>query len=335
MKSFRVFLIAFLTISLTLTPRMVSVALAQDEASETASPAEMKTIQLLAKKGYLGDKKEFYLSAKTLTPDDVLDALLKANDTLGKIDLKSLKPGDASYDPDDLQALSDLVKDKSEDLRGRKASPWTIQNRLKKMIAALSKPAEDNDAAEKTAAAPEPPKPVPTATPVPAPGASREEVAAIRDDVKDLLKKVADMQTALDKKMDGLQKGQDDIRASNKENSTAVAENQEQLRLVKRLMEKVQEDLKKTDDHLDLVEKKATEKSMTDTELQQELNVMHKDLRDNSQDVSILKQQVARLDKSGEKEGESPLDTFLSSKVLAGGALLVGITALIVTLTKK
>jgi hypothetical protein len=56
-------------------------------------------------------------------------------------------------------------------------------------------------------------------------------------------------------------------------------------------------------------------------------------MRDNVEDVSVLKQQVAKLDKSGEVSHENVLDQVLDSKYLAGGALLVGVAALIVALT--
>jgi hypothetical protein len=105
--------------------------------------------------------------------------------------------------------------------------------------------------------------------------------------------------------------------------------------LVKNLLDRVQEDLQKTQARLEQVAQKAEEKNITDTELEQELTVMHKDMRDNVQDVSILKQEVAKLDKSGEVKGENVLDQMLDSKWLSGGALVVGVAALIVALTNK
>ncbi len=83
-----------------------------------------------------------------------------------------------------------------------------------------------------------------------------------------------------------------------------------------------------------MIGKKAEEKNITDSELQRDLSLMRKDLRDNTQDVSILKQELERLKEPG-KEVASPLDQALTSKWLVGGALLVGITALVVALTRK
>ncbi len=310
---------------LILSPRLAQAALAQDD---TASPDEVKLLQQLAKDGYLGDKKDYYLSAKSLTDDEVTDGLLLADEVLSKVDAKTLKPGMADYPLEDLQALLKLAEDRADDILDRKVSAWKFENHLKKMIAALT-PAEGGEAAPVSQAAPAPqPTASPTSTPTPVPGPSRAEWDDMKGTVKDLQKATADLQASYDKKFDALQKTDDQVAASN-------ADNQEQLKLVKRLLDRVQEDLGKMGEHLDEVEKKASQKSITDTELQQELTIMHKDLRDNSQDVGVLKEEVAKLNKEDAKDGQSPLDDFLTSKWLAGGALVVGLTALVVSLTRK
>ncbi len=148
-------------------------------------------------------------------------------------------------------------------------------------------------------------------------------------------KKTADLQDTYDKKFQAFEKNDDDITKNDGELKTADADLEEQLKLVKKLLDHVQEDLTKTGDRLDQVAQKASEKTITDTELEQELTIMHKDLRDNSQDVTILKEEVAKLDKTNAEQGQSPLDELLSSKWLAGGALAVGLTALVISLTKK
>lgn len=320
--------ILLVTSTLVFSPRLVQLALAQDDA---ASSDEVTLLQQLAKDGYLGDKKDFYLSAKNLTEDDITDGLLILNDLFSKTDLKSLQPGMAGYPLGDLQALLKLVEDKADDIRDRKVSAWKFENRLKKMIVALTPsaeatPAEESNAAATVVATPTAPQPTFTATPVPGP--SRADWDDMKGTVKDLEKKTADLQDAYEKKIDALQKTNDQLTASN-------ADAQEQLKLVKNLLDRVQDDLNKTTTHLDEVEKKASEKSITDTELQQELTIMHKDLRDNSQDVGILKEEVVKLSKADTQEGQSPLDQFLNSKWLAGGALAVGLTALVVSLTRK
>lgn len=321
-RFFKGALILSMAAMLAFSPRFVQLALAQDDA---ASADEVKLLQQLAKDGYLGEKNGFYLSAKSLSEDDVTDGLLIINGLFSDVNVKNLKPGMAGYPVDDLKALLKLVQDKAEDIRDRKVSAWKFENNLKKMIAALAPVAGEEESATS-------PTPVPAAkpadTPTPIPGPSRAEWDEMKGTVKDLQKATTDLQATYDKKMDALQKTNDQVTSSN-------ADNQEQLKLVKNLLDRVQEDLSKMGTHLDEVEKKASQKSITDTELQQELTIMHKDLRDNSQDVGILKEEFAKLSKEDAKEGQNPLDDFLTSKWLAGGALVVGLTALVISLTHK
>src|SRR5258708_2243567 len=134
-------LIFLLVLTLGLSHRMVAVAFAQDaKDSDVAPDEEIHAIQQLAKKGFLGDKKDFYLSAKTLSEDDITDALLKINDLLSQVDLKGLKPGEGAYKLGDLKTLLKLSQDKADDIRGRKVSAWKFTNLLQKMITALTPP---------------------------------------------------------------------------------------------------------------------------------------------------------------------------------------------------
>ncbi|HUO57141.1 MAG TPA: hypothetical protein VMV05_03095 [bacterium] len=355
-KNFKASLVFLLVFILALSPGLVSRALAQDD-KDSAEDGEVAAIQQLAQHGYLGDKKDFYLSAKSLAEDDVTDALIKVNAQLETVDVKAIPPGKSPYQAGDLQVLLKLVKDKAEDIRARKVSAWKLQKKVEKLLALANAPAGDAKAAA-PASTPAPPgetaKPAPADTPVPA--VSREEWTQLKSDLQDLTRKTNDMRDAYDKKIDALQKSDLDsktaladvktaneaIRAANTDLKTSDAElkasnadNLEQLKLVKKLLDRVQDDLKLSNDHIEQVAKKAAEKTMTDTELQQELQVMHKDLRDNSQDVSILKQEVAKLDKTDSQSNQNPLDEFLGSKWLAGGALVVGVTALIISVTRK
>lgn len=344
-------LVCFLVTLLALSPRMVSIVWAQDTEQDSASDEEVRIVQQLAKKGYLGEKKDFYLSAKALADNDITDGLLAINDSLSRVDLKSLQPGSSSYQLEDLKVLLKLVQDKSEDIRARKVSAWKFENRIKKMIAAVTpagqapsraavdqakdKPGSDESESVKASSVQPTPVPQVPPTPTPIPGPNREEWDGMKDTIKDLGKKVGELQDTYDKKIETIQKTNEEIKTANVDIKTTNADIQEQLKLVKKILDHVQDDLKKTADHLDEVEKKAGEKTLTDAELQQELKIMHKDLRDNSQDVSVLKQQVAKLDKTDNLAGQSPLDQVLTSKYIAGGALLVGIAALVVALTKK
>lgn len=334
--TFRALIIGWLCAILVLSPRLIVSAWAED-TSDDASPEEIKTVQNLAQKGYLGDKKEFYLSTRSLTEDDVTDALLKAGDKIFQTELKALKPGDAAYQVPDLQALLSLVKDKAEDIRGRKVSAWKLEKRIEKMIALLSgttAPVTVVQAAP-PASPTQVPLPAPTDTPVPAPGPTKADLDQMKTDLKEMGRKLGDMQDSYEKKLDVAQKTNDELRRSDEQLRASNSDQQEQLKLVKKLMDRVQDDLNKASLRLDEVSKKASEKTMTDTEFQQDLTVMHKDIRDNTQDLSVLKQQIAKLDKTGEEKNQSPLDDLLGSKWVAGGALLVGVTALVVSLTRK
>jgi hypothetical protein len=273
-KVLRNALVFLLVFSLALSPRLASVGWAQDkpEEQDSASQEEIQAVQQLAKRGYLSDKKDFYLSAKSLAEDDITDALVQINDLLSQVDLKGLKPGSGTYKADDLKVLLKLVKDKSEDIRARKLSAWKLEKRIEKMIAAVApsgqapageavqtsvkdSPSKPTPEAEAPTATPEPPKPTPTATPIPGP--SRAEWDQMKGDLRDLTKKTEEIQSAFDKKLVLLQKADEENKGASKEIKTSNAENQEQLKLVKRLLERVQEDLKKTDDRLDQVAQKA------------------------------------------------------------------------------
>lgn len=333
-QTFRLLTIGWLCAILVLSPGLIVRVWAQDN-SDDAAAEEVKTIQALAQKGYLGDKKDFYLSAKSLTEDDIIDALLKADDQVSQVDLKGLKPGDATYQVQDLQALLSLVKEKAEDIRDRKVSEWKFQKRVEKMIALLSGDPGTVVPASTPATSASTSVPEVTATATPAPGPSREEWGQMKGDLKDLHKKFEDMQESYQKKLEILETTNEDLRRSNELLKTSGGDQLEQLRLVKKIMDQVQADLTKTTERLEEVSKKAAEKTMTDTELQQDLTVMQKDIRDNSEDISVLKEQMAKMDKAGEEKNQSTLDDLLGSKWVGGGALLLGVTALIVALTKK
>lgn len=328
------FLVGFLALTMIFTPGMVGIILAQDavQTPTTASDDEVQTIQQLAKAGYLGDKKDFYLSSQALTEDDITNAILKVNDYVMAMDLEQVKAGNSSYQVSDLQSLLDLVKDKSADIRAKKASAWKLENRLEKMIALLSAGPSEQSTAQAVSTPVTPtntaiPTP-PTATPIPGP--SRQEFTDLKESFKSLDDKLVSLQTDVDKKADAiqtLQKTDSDIQATN-------ADIQEQLKLVKKLLDRVQEDMGKSEERIGGIEKKVEEKMVTDTEMQQEMTVMHKDLRDDTEDISVLKEEVAKLDKteSGPRNG---LDDFLSSKWLPGAALALGLAALTVSLVRK
>ncbi|HVZ80666.1 MAG TPA: hypothetical protein VHE12_07685 [bacterium] len=319
---------------LALSPQLALTAFAQD-ASDAAPADQVKTLRDLAQKGYLGDKKASALPDGALTGDDVTDALLKANDRISGVDLASLKPGDKAFQVQDLQALLTLVKQKAGAIRARKVSAWTFEKRLEKMITLLSVDTDETEEEPTPAQTAKAAAPEPTATATPVPGPSRADWDQMRGDLKDLRQKLADMEAGYQKKLDAVQTSNEDLRKANDSLRTSDSDQQEQLKLVKKLLDHVQSDLGKSSDRLEEVAKKAAEKNLTETEFQQDLMVMRKDIRDNSQDISVLKEEFAKIDRSGDEKNQSALDDLLGSKWVAGGALLVGVTALVVALTHK
>jgi hypothetical protein len=336
------FLAGFLVLTMIFTPGMVGLLLAQDatqtpiQTPTAASDDEIQTIQQLAKAGYLGDKKDYYLSSQTLTEDDITNAIVIADVSLMAVDIKQITPGNSAYQISDLQSLLDLVTDKSADIRAKKVSAWKLENRLEKMIALLSAAPTEQSTAE-VVSTPAAVTPTPTDTPIPAtptatpiPGPSRQEFSDLKESFKTLNDKLSSLQSDFDKKADSiqtLQKSDTDIQSTN-------ADIQEQLKLVKKLLDRVQDDLAKSEERIGDVEKKVEEKMVTDTEMQQEITVMHKDVRDDTEDISVLKEEVAKLDKA-DVDSHNPIDDFLSSKWLPGGALIVGLAALTVSLVRK
>jgi len=338
-KSFYLRVLAgFLALTMIFTPGMMGIVLAQDAAQTptAASDDEIQTIQQLAKAGYLGDKKDYYLSSQTLTEDDITNAIVKADDEVMAADLNQVKAGNSSFQVSDLQSLLDLVKDKSADIRAKKVSAWKLENRLNKMIAILSG-ASSTPSATEVVSPPAAVIPVPTDTAVPAtptatpvPGPSRQEFSDLKDSFKSLNDKLSSVQSDFDKKAEAIQ----DVQKNNADIQSTNADIQEQLKLVKKLLDRVQDDLAKSEERMGGVEKKVEDKMVMDTEMQQEMTVMHKDVRDDTEDISVLKEEVAKLDKT-DVGPRNAVDDFLSSKWLPGAALALGLTALTVSLVRK
>jgi len=317
----RLLLVSLMAGALALGPAPAQWLFAQN-APAMASQDETKTVQHLAQAGYL-DPKGLDMTAPTFTEDQVTDALIAIQDRLKAVDLKKLPSG--AYQLEDLQALEQLVEDYSDLLRDRKVSAWLYENRVKKMMQALGTAAPSTPATPlvtPTAATPSP-----TATLVPPSGPTLGDLNALQDKLKDMGQRMADLQARYDQKLQDEDSSAQLLRAKDQER-------QDEMKLVKNLMDTYEANLQKVNERLDQVSQKADQKTLSDEELQQELTIMHKDLRDNTQDLTVLKQQVALLD-APQKAQQDPLDDFLTSKWLAGGALLVGLAALTVGLTKK
>ena len=322
-------LAGFLVFCMAGGPAWTTIAQAQT-TDNLASDDEVQEIQHLAQAGYLGGSKTIDPSAKSLTEDQVTDALLAMENVVRAVDLSTLKPGDPRYSLSDLQTLLQLEQDYSELIRDRKVSSWLYEKRLNKMITALTPAAGDSSS-------PVSPTPTTTAftstpgvlTPTPTPSFSvgEDDWNHLKDSLQQLTQKSNDLQIKYDQKLQDFDTNEQELKTRNQEV-------EDEMKLVKNLMDTYESNLQKLNDRLDQVSQKANEKTLTDEELNEELTNMEKDLRDNTQDLTVLKQDVALL-KSPEKPEQSPLDDFLTSKWLAGGALLVGLTALTISLTRK
>ncbi|HET9870024.1 MAG TPA: hypothetical protein VFR02_05960 [bacterium] len=318
MKSFAAKACAFLLVFCTASGSFPVQWLYAQTQGDAASADEAQELRHLAQTGYLG-AKTLGPEGSSLTQDQVLDALLAIQEGLKAVDLKGLAPGDPRYQLEDLQDLLQMVEDHAGPLRDRKVSAWLYENRLKKMIAALT-PAAPAPTGTPTAVPPSP-------TPTPVPGPGWDDYNALQGKLKDLNQRLADLQAKYDQKLQAEDSASSLLQSHDQER-------QDELKLVKNLMDTYESNLQKVNQRMDQVAEKADRKSLSDTELEQELSIMHKDLRDNTQDLTVLKQQVAQLD-APQQAPKDPLDDFLSSKWLAGGALVVGLAALTVALTHK
>jgi uncharacterized protein YhaN len=108
----------------------------------------------------------------------------------------------------------------------------------------------------------------------------------------------------------------------------------EEARLLKGLVDDLQAGQKRLEASINEVDKKADKKGIDDDELRQSLSIMRKDLRDNVQDVSVLKQKVEKL-MAPEKAYAKPLDKALASKWIPGAALLIAVGAIVIAVSKK
>jgi myosin heavy subunit len=327
-KTISPILAGFLVFCMAGGPAWTTLAWAQT-ADNMASDDEVQEIQHLAQAGYLGDSKTIDLSAKSLTEDQVTDALLAIENVIRAVDLSALKPGDPRYSLSDLQTLLQLEQDYSELIRDRKVSSWLYEKRLNKMIAALT--TATGDSSGPTSSTPTvvltPTPGLPAPTPTPSFSVSEDDWNHLKDTLQQLTQKSNDLQIKYDQKLQDFDTNEQELKTRNQEM-------EDEMKLVKNLMDTYESNLQKLNDRLDQVSQKANEKTLTDEELNEELTNMEKDLRDNTQDLTVLKQDVALL-KAPEKPEQSPLDDFLTSKWLAGGALLVGLTALTISLTRK
>ena len=273
-----------------------------------------------------------FAEIKKPTDQDVTDALVSLYPAVSKTDEARWR--EAGVSEGDGGELLALVQAKKGALRAKGLSAWAYEKKLQRLtVQPAGEPA---------------PQASPTAT---ATGADAVDVKALRERVQNLEERAEaiqrtekDLQAERDKvqtlqgQVDRMQ-GETALRAKAAEDAekarTSDRESQrEEARLLKGLVEDLQAGQKRLEASLAAVDKKADEKGITDEELSQSLSIMRKDLRDNVQDVSVLKQKVERL-MAPEKTYARPLDKVLASKWVPGAALLIAIGAVVVAASKK
>jgi hypothetical protein len=249
---------------------------------------------------------------------DVTDALMALYPEAAKGNAATW--GKAGVSTTDVQGLLELVRQKKGALRAHGLSAWTFEKKLEKIEAALS--GETMVVPTQTATS------TPSSTPTPRPtGPDEAEFKALRDRVKTLESQEDRLQSETALRV----KAAEDAEKARSADRDAQ---REEARLLKNLVDELEAGQKRLETALAVVDKKATEKGIDDEELQQSLSLMRKDLRDNVQDVSVLKQKVEKL-MAPEKTYARPFDKALASKWVPGAAVLIAIGALVIAASKK
>ncbi len=355
MKTAMRVLALFLSALLALPPALLAATEGPEAApavteSQTVPAPELQVAVLKnLSKFNLFEATRSFAEMKKPTEGDVTDALIAAYPIVRTIDASVLKQDPAGPTAGDWAALLGLVREKKEALRARGVSAWTYEKKLEKIVAALP-----GEPAAPSAAAPVAPAPA---------GASLEQLEAVRAKLDARLAEISSRMESLQARLDersaetasgmesvrkdlelrsrdteALKKSLDAERADRvAERADRVAEREslrEEIRLVKSLVESLKADLADTDKRLEAVGQEAQAKTMTDSELRQSLTILRKDLRDNAQDVSVMKQKIEKL-MAPEKQYARPLDKALASKWIPGAALLLSIGAVVLVASRK
>jgi predicted nucleic acid-binding Zn-ribbon protein len=290
-----------------------------------------------------------FAEKKKPTDADVTEALMVVYPDVTKMDAASWEKSGVSVS--DTQGLLKLVRLKKGALRAHGLSAWGFEKKLEKLVAAYPSEAEASTSV-----------PV-VSTPTVVPNvANSAELKALREQVAVLEKTLEKTRAQTDATKVELEKTQaqaEKAQAQAEKNQaqaeriqsemairgqaavdaekarTADRESQrEEARLLKGLVEDLQAGQKRLESAIAAVDKKAEEKSANDEEMSQSLSIMRKDLRDNVQDVSVLKQKVEKL-MAPEKAYARPLDKVLASKWIPGAALLIAVGAIVISASKK
>jgi hypothetical protein len=105
------------------------------------------------------------------------------------------------------------------------------------------------------------------------------------------------------------------------------------LRLLNIMFENIKLQLIKINKQDLLFQKQMVDQKTNYQELNQDFELLQTNVTNDEEDISILKQQMAGL--LANKKSQTPLDSFLNSKWIPSAALIVGLAALIVGITKS
>ena len=301
------------------TPSPVTEVATSDAPVAIPTPAPSAQVRLLTR---LSDLEPFeaikgFADIKKPTDADVTEALMALYPDVAKIDAASWH--EAGVGASDTGELLNLVRQKKGALRAHGLSAWSFEKKMEKLAASYPE----------TTPIPSPafsPTPIPpTPTPVPK-GPDEAEFKALRERVITL---ESETERAQSEAAIRLKAAEDAEKAK-----TADREAQrEEARLLKGLVDDLQAGQKRLEASINDVDKKADKKGIDDDELRQSLSIMRKDLRDNVQDVSVLKQKVEKL-MAPEKAYAKPLDKALASKWIPGAALLIALGAIAIAASK-
>jgi uncharacterized protein YhaN len=252
------------------------------------------------------------------TDVDVTEALMELYPEVVKTDAPSWR--EAGVSASDTEELLNLVRQKKSALRAHGLSAWSFEKKMEKLTASYVEATP--------VASPTPIPSTPTMTPTPLPkGPDEAEFKALRERVKTL---ESETERAQSEAAIRLKAAEDAEKAKSADREAQ----REEARLLKGLVDDLQAGQKRLESSIDMVDKKADKKGIDDDELRQSLSIMRKDLRDNVQDVSVLKQKVEKL-MAPEKTYAKPLDKALASKWIPGAALLIAVGAIVIAVSKK
>lgn len=219
--------------------------------------------------------------------------------------LKNKKPEELSqtFEKKDLQNLLEQVEKNSDALWKRDVPVWSYRKILQDALQG------------KTPRTPE--------------TASAEQAGNLEESTQRL--------SDLEKRLDALEKAFSDFQKvrenEQKQNDIQREAQKSELELLKRLADNLSVQLSSQEKKLTEALEKLDRASRNRIEEEQVLTILRKDLRDNIEDVALLKQKIEKL-MQPEKRYGSPLDKALRSKWVSGVALLFSTAALSIALAQ-